>query len=955
MNETPEKIACDLAGAVRGEVYGDMLHRAAYSSDASIYRIVPKCVVSPRDAEDVRAVVDYAGREGIAVVARGAGTGVAGESLGGGVVLCMTRHMNSIISVADDGSSVVCESGVVLDDLNRRLADYGRKIGPDPSSGNRATVGGSAANNATGPHFLAYGYMADHVESIEAVLADGSVVEFRNDFDPDGGGDERVSSIAKRCLRLLGDNQGIIEKALPKTRRNRSGYNVAGICHGGRIDMARLLTGSEGTLCIFTKIRLGTVEVATVKALVQFEFDTLEQMAKAVPIIVAKGATTCEVMDKFLIDMAIDALPEYRDILPSTAAAVLLVEHTGNTQQEARRKIEKTVAAVGTTASGHRMFFDRGEQERLWKSRRDAGPLVHRKRGRKHPAEFMEDTSVPNERLGEYIAGLEEVAKRYDLTMSYYGHAGDGVLHLRPYLDLSEPGDVEKMRSIANDVYSLAWSLGGTISGEHGDGLARAAFVKRQYGDEFYGLLCEIKKIFDPDGVMNPGKIINDDADVMVKNLRADCRFLPDRVESDLHFDEDELRFEVEQCYGCGACLTRDSDLRMCPVFRAVGEELASSRAKANILHFWMTGQLDEDEFESGEFGRFLDMCVHCKVCSVECPSGIDISKLMTQARGQYVKRRGMERAELALSRNRYLSKLGSLFSPISSFVLRLEVSRWVLEKVLGLDRRRTVPKFERGSFLEAGRKFLAEQDRLESCVDKVAYFVDTYVNSNDHELGFAVLRVLRHNNVEVILPEQLPAPLPAMVYGDIESARKDLSFTVKHLAEAVRQGYKVVCSEPSAALCLREELCYYVNGSDSRLVSENTLELMSYLLSLHKAGKLKAAASTGQREFAYHCPCHLRVSGDDGASVELLKELCSVSAPDIGAGCCGLAGTFGMKKKNYDLSMQIADGLKEALEASSAGEVLTECSACRMQIGHISDKRVIHPIKVLAQAYAVD
>jgi len=955
MNETPEKIAGELAEVVRGDVYADVLHRAAYSSDAGIYRIVPKCVIAPRDVADVTAVMKYARRHGIPVVARGAGSGVAGESLGAGIVLCMSRYMNRIISVAEDRSSAVCEPGVVLDDLNAKLTKYGRKIGPDPSSANRATIGGSVANNATGAHFLAYGYMSDYVESIEAVLADGSVAQFSNDFDPASGTDHRACSIAERCLRAISDKQTVIEKALPKTRRNRSGYNVAGICRDGRIDLARLLTGSEGTLCVFTKITLRTVLVPAVKSLVQFEFDTLDQMARTVPTIVAGGAATCELMDRFLLDMAIEALPEYRDILPSECAAVLLVEHSGATEREVQKKIQKTVKAVGSTASGRRIFSDPAEQRRLWQSRKDAGPLVHRKRGRKHPAEFMEDTSVPNDRLGEYIAALEEIGRRYDITMSYYGHAGDGVLHLRPYLDLSESTEVEKMRSIVNDVYSLAWSLGGSISGEHGDGLARAAFVRRQYGDEFYNLLCEIKNIFDPDGLMNPGKIINQDVDVMVKNLRAEPKFVPERLETDLNFEENELRFEVEQCYGCGACLSRDSQLRMCPVFRAVGEELGSSRAKANILHFWMTGQLDEDDFESADFGRFLDMCIHCKACSVECPSGINISKLMIQARRQYVKRRGMQRADLALSRNRYLSRLGSLFSPISSFVMGLGVSRWLLEKTVGLDRRRTVPKFERGSFLEAGRRFLASQRPIEKPIDRVAYFVDTYVNGNDHELGFAVLRVLRHNDIEVILPEQLPTPLPAMVYGDIESAKKDLSFTVKHLAEAVRRGYKILCSEPSAALCLKEELPYFVKGDDARLVSENTFELMSYLLDLLNEGKLNAAVDAQQREFVYHCPCHLRVAGDDGASIELLEKLCSVSVADLNAGCCGLAGTFGMKKKNYDLSMQIADNLKQALEASSAADVLTECSACKMQIGHISDKRVIHPIKVLAQAYAVD
>ena len=953
MHQKPEKVAADLAKVVRGDVFADTLHRAAYSSDASIYRIVPGCVVAPRERTDIVSVVKYAGAEGIAVVARGAGSGVAGESLCSGIVFDMSRYMNEIISVDCEGSVAVCEPGVVLDDLNKCLADYGRKIGPDPSSSNRATVGGCVANNATGAHSLLYGYIGDYVESVEAVLADGSVVEFKNDFDPETAEDERVTSIARECLSVLSDKGAVISKALPATKRNRSGYTIAGICHNGKIDMARLLAGSEGTLAIFTKITLRTVSVPPVKALLQLEFDSLEKMAGVVPIIVDDGASACELMDKTLIDLAVEALGEYRDILPAGVAAVLLVEHTGQTQEEVREKIKKTDAAVGATASGRKIVFDREQQERLWKLRKDAVPLLDRKRGKKHPVPFIEDISVGNNRLAEYISGLEEIGRRYDIAMSFYGHAGDGELHIRPYLDLSEPAEVEKMRSVANEAFSLAWSLGGSISGEHADGLVRAAFIRRQYGDEFYELLRAIKNIFDGDDLMNPGKIINSDVDVMVKNLRARHRFLPERLKTDLLFGEDELAQELEQCNGCGLCLSCGSDLRMCPVFRVLGEELCSSRAKANIVRFWTTGQLKQEDFESAEFGKFLDLCVNCKSCRLECPSGVDVSKLITAARAEYVRRRGLRRAELALSHNRYLSMAGGILAPVSNYLMQLRIFKWILERAVGIDRRRGMPDFERGSFLAAGRKFLASCEPESEPIDRVAYFVDTYANYNDHELGFAVLEVLRHNDIKVVLPGQRPAPLPAICYGDIGTARRDLSFNVKHLAKAVREGYKIVCSEPSAALCLKQQLRYFVAGEDAQLVSENTYELMSYLFSLLAQGRLKPARKSVSREFVYHLPCHLLALGESGACVELMRVVCKAKVVEINAGCCGLAGTFGMQKKNYKLSSQIAAGLKEALEKSPTKYVLTECAACKMQIEHISDCAVSHPIKILAEAYS--
>jgi FAD/FMN-containing dehydrogenase/Fe-S oxidoreductase len=962
MRDKPEQIATDLAKIIRGDVFSDILHRAAYSTDASIYRIVPACVVAPRDSSDVVAVVKYAGNKNIPVVARGAGSGVAGESLCSGIVFDMTRYMNRIISVEDDGSRVVCEPGVVLDDLNGHLAKYKRKIGPDPSSSNRATIGGCVANNSTGPHSLEYGYMADYVESIEAVLADGSavrrpvdLVEFKNDFEPDSS---EAGEIAKECEIVLRGKQEVISKAQPEAGRNRSGYNIAEICHNGKIDLARLLGGSEGTLAIFTKITLRTVAIPAAKGLLQLEFDSLEKMAQAVPIIVESGASACELMDRVLIDLAFEMLPEYRDILPAGAAAILLVEQIGETEQEIRQKIEKTDSSVGDLANGRRTFFDVNEQKRLWKSRKDAGPLLYRGKNKKHPAEFMEDTSVDYNRLGEYISGIQKIGKKYDFKVSFFGHAGDGELHLRPYLNLSDPADIQKMRAIAKDVFSLAWSLDGSISGEHAVGLVRASFIRQQYGDEYYEILCKVKNIFDPEGLMNPGKIINGDADVMIKNLRREKKILPEIIKTDLLFDKDELELELEQCYGCGLCLSREQDLRMCPVFRAVGEELGSSRAKANILHFWATGQLDDKDFESPEFRKFLDLCVNCKACLQECPSGVDISKLMTMARAEYAKRKGLRQAEFVLSHNRYLSMLGSIFSPISNFFMQLSIFRWLLEKVAGIDRRRAMPSFRGSSFLKVGRKYIAAFEVIEKPIDKVAYFVDTYANYNDHELGFAVLDVLRANNIEVILPEQRPTPLPAIVYGNVKRARRDLSYSVEYMAKAVRDGYKIVCSEPSAALCLKQELRHFLKGNDVKLVSANTYELMNYLYGLFKEGKLKRRTSNEHRaasdEYVYHLPCHLCAVGDETVSIKLLQGLCGVKITDLKAGCCGIAGTFGMQKKNYELSSRISEGLKKAVESSPTKNVLTECSTCKMQIEHISGATVVHPVKIVAKGYGL-
>ena len=954
MTKDPTQLAAELAGSIQGDAFADIIHRVAFSTDASSYRIVPQCVVAPRDVRDIVTVVRYAAQEGLAVAARGAGSGLAGESLCAGIVLDMARYMKRIIDIADDAETVTCEPGVVLDELNDRLAEFGRKIGPDPSSANRATVGGTVANNATGAHSLQYGHMGEFVERIEAVLADGSVVNFLNAVDVERKTGGRVDAIARQCWSLLTENQTVIERSLPATKRNRSGYNIAGVCRDSKIDLARLLASSEGTLAIFSKITLRTVPLPQAKGLLQLEFDSLDRMAKTVPVIVETHPTACELMEESLIDMAFDQLPQYRDILPAGAAAVLLVEHVGDSEAEVREKLEATDRAVGQRAGGRTIVTAPGDQARIWKSRKDAGPLLYRQRRRAHPAEIIEDVSVDHTRLADYIAGLKRVEAKYDMSMTFFGHAGDGELHVRPYLDLGDPKDVERMKAIAEDVYSLAWSLGGSISGEHADGLLRAAFIRRQYGDAFYEILQKIKTIFDPTGLMNPGKILNDDPDIMVKNLRRQHHVQPERVKSEMLFGDQELELELEQCYGCGLCLNRDPALRMCPVYRALGEELGSSRAKANLLNYWATGQMDEKDFESPEFRKFLDLCVNCKMCEQQCPSGVQGSTLMAAARAEYVRRKGLRRTELALSHNRYLSMMGSAFAPISTAFMKLSPFKWALEKTVGLDKRRGLPAFQRGSFLKAGQKYLAAQEPLAAPIDKVAYFVDSYANYNDHELGFAVLDVLRHNDVEVILPPQRPAPVPAIVYGDVKTARRDLAYSVEHLAEAVRGGYKVLCSEPSAALCLCQELRHYVAGEDAELVSENTVELMNYLAGLHGEGKLKRPAQSVTDTFVYHMPCHLSAVGDDAVTLQFLHDVFKVDVTNLGAGCCGLSGTFGMQKKNYELSDQISDSVKEAISAAATQNVLTECAACKMQIEHIASAPVTHPIKIIAQAYGL-
>lgn len=940
----PQEIAEEISRLITGDCLSDIFTRVAFSTDASVYQIVPLCVVVPKSAHDVAAVVRYAYQNNIPVAARGAGSGLAGESLTGGIMLDTTRYMNKIIGASANGSVVTCQPGVVLDEVNSFLSKFGKKIGPDPSSGNRAVIGGITANNATGSHSLRYGYIAEYIEKIKVVLADGAIVEFTNNFE------SALSQVSQDCFGLLSSNAAIIDKAQPKTKRSHSGYNIAGIVHDNKIDMAKLLAGSEGTLAVFTEITLRTVDVPASCAVVQFEFDSLEKMAKAVPLIVGCGADACELMGKELIKIAREAFGQYGDILNPVSAASLLVEHTGRTAEEVKQKIERTVSAVGNLAFDNTVVFDPAVQKRLWKCRKDAVPLLSRQKGLKQPIPFIEDVSVENTRLAEYVKGLQKIGDKFDVDMTYYGHAGDGELHIRPYLDLSNPDDVKKMAQIADEVFSLAWSLGGSISGEHADGLVRAAFIKKQFGSEYYEILRQVKKIFDPSNILNPGKIINDRADVMTQDLRGRNKIIDERTKTQLNFAPDEFKFELLLCSGCGVCRSTESALRMCPVFRATGDEVFSSRARVNLLSAWVKGVLTEQDFESEKFREILATCLNCKACVIDCPSGVDVSKMMMEVRARLTK----SRAAKILASNRYMSVFASAFAPVSNIFMSLAPVRWIMQKLTGIDSRRTMPKFSFSTFIRKANKYLARQPEIKNPVDKVAYFTDTFVNYNDHELGFAVIKFLRHNNIDVIIPKQRPAPLPAVVYGDIRTSKRDLRYNVKHLSEAVRKGYKIICSEPSAALCLKEDLRFFVDSPEGKIVSENTFELFEYLKNLANAGKLKKITAKIAEKLVHHTPCHLLALKNKSASIEVLKQLAGIDVKELDGGCCGIAGTFGMQKKNYDLSMQIGKKLAGKIEKSGADVVLTECSTCKMQIEQMTGKKVEHPIKVLAEAFGL-
>jgi anaerobic glycerol-3-phosphate dehydrogenase C subunit len=966
MHCSSEVIARHLRGKLDCPVLADPLTLALYSTDASIYQIRPACVVLPKSVEDVVACMKYAAEAGTPIAGRGGGSGLAGETLTRGIVLDFSRYLDRTIETDLDAGWVRCQPGLVLERLNAALAKIDRQFGPDPSSANRATIGGVIGNNATGAHSIKYGYTDAYIEELAVVLASGEVATFgpsgKHEPQSTQGGrigkdrkglDEPGARLAGAVGAIVEANQGLIQRHMPPVKRNRSGYALHKVIENGRLHLGRLIAGSEGTLALITEARLRFVERPAVRGLLQLNFSELEAMAWTVPEILTFRPSTCELMDGKLLEMARQAYAQYRKVLPGGVAASLVVEHDGASFDEVREKIDRTRRAVRSAVAAEEVL-DPADQRAIWAARKAAVPLLFRRPGPKQPVPFIEDAAVPPDRLAEFFSAMDDIFKRHDVDVAIYGHAGDGEFHTRPYLDLHDPGDVTKMRSIAVETFRLAWSLGGTISGEHGVGLVRSEFLREQYGP-LYDVMRQVKGLFDPQGILNPGKIIADERDLMTRHLRFAHRLRPDRLATPLLVWQDgSLVEEVERCNGNAECRSLETAGTMCPIFRATRDEVASPRAHANLLRHWITGQLDASFLYSGAFKHAVATCINCKTCHSQCPSGVNIPKLMLEARAQYVAGRGLTRTEWLLSHSQFMSALGAATAPLANRATGWRMFRTVLEWLSGIDCRRPMPRFASGSFVRKAQRILRGHRSSGEQIGRVAYFADLYANYHDHQLGWAVVEVLRHNNLEVVVPDQVSCQMPAMCYGNLESARVGAIRNLSKLAEAIRAGYTVVSSEPTATLCLREEYLDLTDSDDARLVAAHTQDVCEYLLGLHRKGHLKGDLYPLPMTVGYHTPCHLGALQIGRPGVELLRLIPELKVTIIEAGCCGLAGTYGFQRKNFDTSMAAGARLAEALRNDRFDAGTTECATCRMQMEFATGKPTWHPMVLLARAYGL-
>ncbi len=933
-----------LRAAVRGDVLTDRFSLTAYATAACIYRIRPLAVVVPADADDVAATVRIAAEAGVPVIPRGAGSGLCGQALGRGLVLDFTKHMDRLVEIDPDAKRVRVQPGAVTGEVNEALVAHGLMLGPDPSSEQFCTIGGNLGNNASGARGIRYGSIKDHVAYLDVVLADGSRARLEP-MDADGQAwqalaarDDALGRIAAGTRALVETHAALIDRYRPHTSKNSAGYNLFEVLGDGRVDLGRLVVGSEGTLAVIVEAGLKVVHRPTERASLLLWFDSLEKAGEAVAPILDLGPSACEIMERRFLDIvrADGSVPA--EYLPPEADTVLLVEQLSDRRDENEAFIGRVRARIidelGLAFDG-RDAYNPTEQERLWRVRKRAVQILQKLPGPRRITPFVEDVTVPPDRLVAYIQGLRDIFDRHGADAAIYGHAGDSNLHARPLLDTRVPEDIAKMKAIAEEVARLTIDLGGTISCEHGDGLTRSGYLPLQFG-ELYDVMRDLKRLWDPAGIMNPGKIVTDERQVHLEDLRLGPGFEP-RPTGD-GFDREPWREELARCHGCGTCRA------YCPVYKVTGDELASPRGKANLLREAIAGDLTPADLDDARMAAVADLCYNCKTCTTECPSRVDVAGLVVREKERLARGGRLGLVERMVLKVRPMGRMGSLFAPVSNWFLRQGPVRFVMEKLGGIGRGAAMPAFAHDRLAEG------TEINPDSGGPKVAYFAGCFELFNEPGIGHRTLEVLEALGCRILIPEQKCCGVAKISAGDAASAVRDMRANLDVLAPLAEDGWTIVSGCPSCVLTLSQDYPDMAvdDAARARRVADATRDVHA-LVAERVAERGPVETPWRAKRLAYHAPCHLRAAGRGMQPKALLETVLGLEFVCTNDTCCGMGGTFGLKVKNATLAEAIAEPVFEKIKASGAEAVVTSCGMCRTQLAHGTGLPVYHPMELLA------
>lgn len=938
----------DLETVLEGEVDFGEPTRTLYSTDASIYEVSPAGVTFPANREDVRQIVEFAREHGVSITPRGAGSSLTGNAVGEGIVLDCERHMDEIIDIDPTSKTATVEPGVVLDRLNDRLAAEGLYFPPDPSTSSTCTIGGMVANDAAGAHSVRHGTTGDNVVALECVFADGTAVTLdRREgerLETLCAREDRAGELA-RTLRSIGrEHADDIEQRYPDVERNSSGYDLLESVapDGSWIDLSTLFVGSEGTLGVVTEITLDLTERPDCRSGALVFYEDVIAAAAAVGPTLGADPSAVELVDDDVLGYARDAWGF--DLVPDDAGAALLVETEGNASAIGDQ-LEKAISAAETKATiGHKRAGADVDLETLWTIRKASNPLLNRRQGDEQALSFVEDAAIPPERLPEYLEQVREVLLEYDVDASVFGHAGQGVLHVKPFLNLKDERDRERLRAISEAVHGIVLELGGCLSGEHGDGRLRSAYLEEMYGETLYEAFQELKRAADPWDVFNPANVVPNSEGRLAsvdENLRYEG-YDPVAVESALDFGEGGLASTIEQCNGCSKCRTTEGGV-MCPSYRAIESEVTNTRGRANALRAAIDGRLGEDALTSERFQEeVLDLCLACKACETECPTGVDMAKLKTELEHQRHQREGVPLRSRLFANVRTLNRLGSALAPVANTLASFAPGRILLERIVGIDRRRDLPSFSQESFeswFENHVPHPAAGDR-----GRVALVPDCYMAYNHPNVGRAAVRLLERCGYAVEVPDVACCGRPALSQGMVDHARSDATTNVDVLGRYVEGGVPIIAGEPSCVSAFHE----YDDLLEDAAGVPGAVASVSAFLREEVGDDLADVVDAGSTHVAVHTHCHSTAKGFDHAPITLLDSA-GYDVDVVDATCCGMAGAFGYETEHYDLSRTLGEELVATVDTLEPDVVAATGSSCRQQLADLG-REPVHPLVVLAE-----
>jgi FAD/FMN-containing dehydrogenase/Fe-S oxidoreductase len=954
------QLADDLSHALAGDVKFDQMTRLLYSTDASNYQIEPLGVVFPKTDQDVIAAHTIAAQHGVPLLPRGAGSSLAGQTVGYALVMDLSRHMTRVTSINAELKRVRCQPGMIFGHLNAQLAPLGLMIGPDPASGDRATMGGCVGNNATGMHSILYGMFSDHVRAVDVILADGTRLKL-GDGAPASPLREQLEA---KIRQLLIDNADEIKLRYPKTWRSVAGYPL-NLLDPEHLNLATLLVGSEGTLGTVVEIEMALVDRPRRVRQAVLHFAHTRAALDSVPTILEVQPSAIELIDQFLLKMT-RAHPEYSRSLTFVEGdpeAVLVVEFYGDTDDELASKIENLKSHMAGHGYHETVVIAETAKQLadVLRVRKAGLGLLLGMRGSSRMTHFIEDAAVPPEHLSDYIEGVQRIARENGTWTAMYAHASAGCLHIKPLLNMKTAEGLRQYRAIGEGVADLVMQYGGTTSGEHGEGLARGEFSKKLFGPQLTEAFRQVKAAFDPRGLMNPGKVVDVGPMDDPATLRYGTNYSVPYALTDtrLNWSLDGSYAEgVEMCNGAGVCRKEVGGV-MCPSFMATRDEMHSTRGRANALRLAMSGKLGTEGLADHRVYEVLDLCLSCKACKAECPSLVDMARLKTEFTAAYYDKHGVPLRSWIFGHIHRMNQLGSLIPRLSNLVLRSPLARWGFG-LLGVAKQRGFPLFAPQRFSVWYRKHDRPQYNKSDTGEKrkaPILFSDTYTEYNYPYLGQSLVSIAEAAGFEIEVwgPGQRECcGRPLISKGLLDDARWLAIRNVKRMAPAVERGERFMIIEPSCAAAFRDEYPDLVPPElrdDAGRVAGAVITVEEWLAELAEAGLLDDLVfDPTPCKVLLHGHCYQRALWGTGAVHRIMKLIPNCEMTELDDGCCGVAGSFGFEAEHYDLSVQIGEQrLLPAVRAASDAIIVASGVSCREQIEHGAGRHALHPVEVLA------